>query len=106
MQHLVVFGVVSVTTAVALWLAGRLGRLSRARLRGAVSLTLECVGLSAIFLIANVALALAAVLAVRGATGYFVSVYLINDLVLVALSVVQALFARPLLLSDGAAARE
>jgi hypothetical protein len=106
MQHLVVFGVVAVTTAGALLLAGRLGRLSRARLRGALSLALECVGLSAIFLIANVALALATVLAVRGVTGHFVSVYVINDLVLVALSVLQALFARRLLLSEDSAAKD
>lgn len=95
-----VLGVVVVTTTVALLCGRRLGRLSRERLRVAVTTTLEYVGLSAVFLSLNMLLGTIGVLAARAITEHFISVYVINDLFLVLLSFLQALFFGPLFLSD------
>lgn len=53
--------------------------------------TLECLGLSVAFLGCNLAAGVALVLGLRVLTRQFVSVYWLNDISLVALSLVQAL---------------
>jgi predicted ABC-type sugar transport system permease subunit len=52
---------------------------------------LECAGLTLVFFGANVALGVGAILAARALTGVFVSLYLAHDLVLLVLSLFQAL---------------
>lgn len=105
MRHVAVLSVVVLTTLAALRWAHHLGRLSRARLRSAAATMLEYVGLTMVFLVLNVLLGTVGVLALRAVTGYFISVYVMNDLVLVLLSLLQALALGPLLL-PGVSARD
>lgn len=93
-----VLGVVAATTAATIVYGRCRGRVSRASLRRAAVCTLEYVGLASFFLVLNVCLGVVGVLVLRSITRYFVSVYVINDLLLVLLSVLQALFLGPLLL--------
>jgi hypothetical protein len=94
-----VLGMVAVTTTAALVYGWRRGRLSRATLRHAAATMLEYAGLCALFLMLNVVLGAISVIVLRSTTRYFVSVYVINDLLLVLLSFLQALFLGPFLLS-------
>jgi hypothetical protein len=68
----------------------RLG-LRPADLGRAATQALECVGLAMAFLIANVAIGAGVILATRGLTGQFVSVYLVRDDTLVLVSGLQGL---------------
>jgi len=58
-------------------------------LRRAIHTLLECLGAASMFLVVNVALGIVLVLAIRSVTPLFVSVYLLNDLLLIVLSVLQ-----------------
>ena len=49
----------------------------------------QLVGMSTLFFLANLGIGLVCLLAVRGTTGTFVSVYLLNDVTLGVLSAVQ-----------------
>lgn len=82
-------------TSLAAYLLGarRLG-LSRPGLGAATRATLEAVGLGVLFLAANLTLATLAVALARAVTGGFVSVYAIDDLALVAVSLLQGLLFR------------
>jgi hypothetical protein len=84
-------GLVACTSLAAYWLGARALGLPRRRLGAATRRMLECVGLTLVFFAANLALALLAIVAARRLTRGFVSLYLVNDLVLVALSLLQAL---------------
>jgi hypothetical protein len=53
---------------------------------------LECVGLAVIFLAGNLAVGVAFVLGVRILAGWFISIYGLNDVTLVVLSFLQAVF--------------
>lgn len=88
-EQVFLFALVLVTSVAAcvLGIAG-LG-LRPARLWAAARFALQLVGMSALFFLGNLAIGLVCVLAVRGATGTFVSVYLLNDLTLGVLSAVQ-----------------
>jgi hypothetical protein len=90
-----VFIVLVGLTSLAAWLLGaRRRRLSRAGLGAAARATLETVGLGVLFLAANLALAALAVVLARALTGRFVSIYVIDDLALVAVSFLQAVCFR------------
>jgi hypothetical protein len=58
-------------------------------LADAVRLVLELAGISTLFLVGNLALGVAIVLAIRLLSPFFVSIYVLNDLSLVALSFLQ-----------------
>jgi hypothetical protein len=60
-------------------------------LRPAFSRMLECIGATVIFAALNVALAGAIILALRGLAGIFVSIYVINDIAWLGLSLAQGL---------------
>ena len=77
-------------TSVGGCLAGRkaLG-LSWAALRMAVGKMLRCVGIMLAFFAANLAAGLTVILAVRSLTPGFLSVYLVDDVVLLVLSLLQ-----------------
>ena len=47
------------------------------------------VGISVLFLVANLALGVAIILAIRTISAFFLSIYVLNDLSLVALSLLQ-----------------
>ena len=91
MADLVLLGLVAVTSAAAWWLGTRrLGWVSRG-LGAAAWGMVECAGLAVAFFAANLATGIVAVLAARAVSGRFVSLYLADDLGLLALSVLQAL---------------
>jgi len=83
---------------------GRLG-LPAGRLLPAVLFVLQLVGMSTLFFLANLGTGLVCVLAVRGTTGPFVSVYLLNDATLGVLSAVQGVCFECWRTSRGAARR-
>lgn len=89
LEQLFLLALVAVTSvaACAVGIAG-LG-LRPARLWEAGRFALQLVGMSTLFFVGNLAIGLVCVLVVRGATGTFVSVYLLNDLTLAVLSAVQ-----------------
>jgi len=64
-------------------------RRQPARFADALRLTLELVGIATLFLLGNLALGLALILGIRSVTPIFVSVYVLNDTALVALSALQ-----------------
>lgn len=79
-------------TSCAAYVAGAVGfRLSRAGLLPAVGRALECVGLSLVFLVANLFAGVLAVLALRVLTQESVSLYLLGDEALPVLSFLQGL---------------
>ena len=94
-MHDVAFVILVGLTSLAAYLLGarRFG-LSRPGLRAATRATLEAVGLGVLFLVANLALAALAVALARAVTGGFVPVYAIDDLALVAVSLLQGFFFR------------
>ena len=54
-----------------------------------MQVTLELVGIATLFLLGNLALGLAIILGIRNVTPIFMSVYVLNDTALVALSALQ-----------------
>ena len=79
-------------TSIGVFLARREhGGLHPSALPGAMRDVLEWLGLGVLFLLANLAVGAAAVLGVRSLTGHFVSIYLVSDMTLPILSLVQAL---------------
>ena len=79
------------TSACASLVARRGFGLSWSRLRVAAGKMLACIGVTVIFLVANLAAAMLMILADRVLTGGYVSLYLANDVVLLVLSLLQAL---------------
>ena len=81
-----------ILTSACAYLVARRGLvLSWSRLRVAAGKMLECIGVTVIFLVANLAAAMLMILADRVLTGGYVSLYLANDVVLLVLSLLQAL---------------
>ncbi len=91
MQDAFILGLVASTSILAYLVGTRGFRRPRRALGAAVGRMLECVGLTLVFFVANLAVALVATLAARWVTRGFVSLYLANDVVLLALSLLQAL---------------
>ena len=91
LETLVVPALVLVTSG-GVWLVGtrRLG-LPRAGLLPAGARMLEAIGLLMVFLALNLGLGGIAILAWRGITGRFASLYLLNDATLGVFSLIQAL---------------
>jgi hypothetical protein len=79
---------VAVTSVLAGLLASASGGRQRS-LRRAVLLVLEMAGMAALFLAANLALGVVIVLAIRGMSSMFVSIYLLDDVALLGLSILQ-----------------
>jgi hypothetical protein len=84
--------VVAVLTSAAAYIFG-IARLqfSRSRLWLAFGKTCECLGLTVVFCVLNLAVAMFAILAMRSLSGRFVSLYLASDTTFVMLSLLQAL---------------
>lgn len=78
-----------VSTSLAAILIVRWAGRGHGGLADAVRLVLELAGISTVFLVANLALGVAIVLAIRLLSSFFVSIYVLNDLSLVALSFLQ-----------------
>lgn len=82
---------VGLTSVGAYWVGVKGLGLSGRGLRRAVGKVLECVGMMLVFLVGNLAAGMITILAARVVTREFVSLYLINDEVLVILSLLQGL---------------
>jgi hypothetical protein len=79
-----------IVTSLAVGLIARRAGPGHRGLADAVRLVLELAGISTLFLVGNLALGVAIVLAIRLLSSSFVSIYVLNDLSLVALSFLQA----------------
>jgi hypothetical protein len=77
-------------TSAGAWLLGRRRGLSPGALRPALYRVLECVGLTALFLVVNTLAGAGLTLLVRAVSGRFLSLYLVTDTVLVYVSIMQA----------------
>lgn len=93
MDSLLLLVPVALTTAGA-YLAGRRRPRGPGALRAVLARVLECVGLTVVFLVLNTVLGVAVTMAARAVLGRFVSLYLMSDWVLVALSALQAVASR------------
>ena len=82
---------VVLTSVVAYFLATRTLRLEPRSLRSAITEALELLGLSIIFLIANLAAGISLILGARALSGRFLSVYWVNDSTLGLMSFFQAI---------------
>jgi len=91
MGLLVIVGLVALTSVGAYIVGTRVLALERVSLRPALGEALECLGLAVVFLVVNLAAGLTSIFGFRALTGRFVSVYWLNDLSLVVLSVLEAL---------------
>jgi hypothetical protein len=82
---------VSTTSLAAVVIGARGLGLSRAGLKVAVQCALEVIGASVVFFVGNLVMALSVILTVRTVTSQFVSVYFLDDQMLVVLSVIQGI---------------
>jgi len=90
-KELVILTLVGATSVAAYLIGARgLGLPGRA-LGVATGRMLECLGLTLLFFGANLAAGVLAILAARALTGGFVSLFLVNDAILLPLSLLQAL---------------
>ena len=79
-------------TSLGAYLIGRRHlALRNSKLAPATMEMLECLGLTVLFLVGNLAVGSALILGLRALTGQFISIYWLNDISLLVLSVVQAL---------------
>jgi membrane protein implicated in regulation of membrane protease activity len=79
-------------TSLGAYIVGtRVFALNRDKLVAAIMEMLECLGLTVVFLLINLAAGTALVLGLRTLTGRFISIYWLNDTSFVILSLVQAL---------------
>lgn len=90
-----VFAAALVVTSLGAYLVGsRRMALPPAALGRAVGRALDCVGLGLVFLALNLLVGAALVLGLRAATGRFVSLYVLNDGMILLLSVLQGMIAQ------------
>ena len=81
-------------TSLGAYLVGARRGWPRARLGWALGRALDCVGLGLVFLALNLLVGGALVLALRAATGRFVSLYVLNDGTILLLSLLQGMIAQ------------
>ncbi len=91
MDRLLLFVCLAVTSLAGYWLGRKLLGFDRVRPVPVLSSVLEVLGVSVIFLAANVLLGALAAIAVRTLTSHFVGLYLFSDAVLLLLSLLQGL---------------
>ena len=91
MASLLIIGIIALTSLAAYFVGTRGFGLRRDRLRPATIEALECLGLVVVFLVGNLAAGVALILGLRALTGRFISMYWLNDISVLALSLVQAL---------------
>ena len=91
MQAIFILALAGLTSVGACFFGVRRLRLSGRNFGAAIGKMLEAVGTTLVFLTVNLAVAVIIVLAVRGLTGTFVSVYVTDDAVWVGLSLLQGL---------------
>ncbi len=87
--ELYLLGAAMLTSVAAYALLASISRLSLGSLQLALRRTLECAGVSLVFLVTNMLIEVALVLLVRQLTGRFVTVYLAGDVMIVPISCLQ-----------------
>jgi len=90
-QSLILISIVVVSTLAALVATVRSGFVPRDGWRPALWTALGLIGASAVFFVLNLTIGVAAILLVRSVTPLFVSIYVLNDVTLVGLSLLQGL---------------
>ena len=91
LERFVIFFALAASSLGAVFVGTRwLGLRGSALTRG-VGMTLEAIGLAVVFFVANIAAGTAFISAIRMTTGWFVSVYVMDDLVLPLLSLFEAI---------------
>ena len=93
MASLTIISLVIGTSALAYLLLGPPDRGTN-RLRFAIAQATAFIGAGVVFFVANTVLGLLAVLAFRASTGQFISIYVLNDISLLLLSLFQGLVFR------------
>ena len=88
---LLILLLVALTTAGGYAVCVRALGLRRACLPAALGKSLECIGVALMFMMANTALGVAIVLALRAVGGTFVSLYVVSDPSVAILSLLQAI---------------
>jgi hypothetical protein len=83
--------VIGLTSAGAYLAGTRCCGLRASELPKAMRDALESLGLAVVFLLGNLAVGTIAILGLRAFTGYFVSIYVVSDVTLPILSLIQAL---------------
>ena len=84
----------SLTSAGAFLVGARRRSLRARELPRALTDVLHSLGLAVLFLLSNLAVGTAAILCLRALTGDFISIYVVGDITLPILSLVQALIFR------------
>jgi hypothetical protein len=92
MQEFLVPALAGLTSLIAFWFGRRVLGLSGSSLLAGAARALDFVGAAVVFFLANLVLGLAVVAAVRGLTSGFLSAYVLSDLSLPLLSILQGLF--------------
>jgi hypothetical protein len=91
MDRLLFFACLAVTSLASYWLGRKALGFDRVSLASVVGRALECLGASAIFLVANVLLGTLVTIAVRTLTSRFIGLYVFGDAILLPLSLLQGL---------------
>ncbi len=91
MDRLLFFVCLAVTSLAGYWLGRKALGFDRVTLASVVGRTLESLGASVIFLVANILLGGLAAIAVRTLTSHFIGLYAFSDTILLPLSLVQGL---------------
>lgn len=89
MEQVFVSVVIAITTALAYLITRRFAAVNGQSFRRALETVLECIGTCILFIGLNVALGVMLVFLIRGFTPWFIAPYVVSDLMLVVLSVVQ-----------------
>jgi len=89
MDDYFIFLIALVTTAAGWWITRKILGASGISFADAVRRLMECVGAFVVFLIVNMTIGVTMVLLIRSTTSRFVSIYLLDDYMVVLLSAVQ-----------------
>ena len=90
-MDVVILGLTALTSLAAYAVGRHRLRLPARTLRPAVDRMLECLGLGVIFFASNLGMGIAGILVARAVSGESVSLYLLDDAVLLVFSVLQAM---------------
>ena len=93
-EYGILLTVVAITTALMFWLTRIVKGVPQKSIGQTLAEVMECLGLVVIFMIGNAVLCIVIILLVRVITSTFVSLYVVADLTLVALSAFQGLVFR------------
>ena len=93
MGSVTIIALVAATSVLACLFGVRRGRRA-GRLRSALAQATAVVGAGVLFFVTNALLGLLAILAIRAGTGHFISIYVLNDVSLLRVSLFQGLVFR------------